>query len=72
MGETCAVKLCRASSGTYNAAFTVPDRLLVARERAVDPDDAAAVERANAEVARALRALGWSAAGREWVRRRWA
>ena len=63
-------RLRRASSGAYYAAFTVPDGLLVARRRAVDPEDAAAVERANAEGDRATRALGWRAAGRGWVRGR--
>jgi hypothetical protein len=62
------VELRHASSGAYYAAFTVPDGLLVARSRAVDPHDAAAAERAKAGVARALQALGWRPAGAQWVR----
>ena len=58
----------RASNGAYYGAFTVPDGQLVARSRTVDPQDAAATERANDDVARALRALGWRPDGAEWVR----
>jgi hypothetical protein len=68
VGEICRVELRRASSGSYYAALTFPEGLLVARSPTFHPLQPSAADRAASELGRALRALGWRAAGAAWVR----